>query len=152
MRVEIQRLPHAKGLPLPEAYSEGAAGMDLAAAVPQNAPLSLEPGGLLIVPTGFCIAIPKHYEGQIRPRSGFATRHRILIPNSPGTIDCDYRGELLVPLLNLGTTAFSITRGLRIAQLVIGPVSRIHWEEVDLLPHTWRGVGGFGSTGGGMKG
>src|SRR5947199_3527515 len=116
------RLPHAANLPLPAYQSAGAAGLDLMAAVPAEAPLTLDPGRRANVPTGLCIALPAGTEGQVRPRSGLAARHGITVLNSPGTIDCDYRGELQVILVNLGQELFRVERGLRIAQIVIAPV------------------------------
>jgi dUTP pyrophosphatase len=147
MTVEIlvTRLPHAEGLPLPAYATEGAAGMDLIAAV--AAPLIIGPGERALVPTGLCIALPPGYELQVRPRSGLALKHGITMPNSPGTVDEDYRGELQVIVLNAGREAFTIERGMRIAQGVIAPVTRGAWREVESLPYSRRGEGGFGSTG-----
>ena len=143
--VLVQRLPHAEGLGLPAYATEGAAGMDLVAAVRE--PLVVPPGGRALVPTGLRVALPSGHELQIRPRSGLALRHGIVLPNSPGTIDEDYRGELQVIVLNAGTEAFTITRGLRIAQAVLAPVVRAVWREAASLEATERGEGGFGSTG-----
>lgn len=143
--IDVVRLPHAEGLPLPSYATEGAAGMDLLAAV--TAPLVVPPGGRALVPTGLRIALPAGHELQVRPRSGLALKHGILLPNSPGTIDQDYRGELGIILLNTGTEAFTVERGMRIAQAVIAPVVHARWHEVADLPDTARGSGGFGSTG-----
>ena len=147
MTVEIQvtRLPHAEGLPLPSYATEGAAGMDLLAAV--TAPLTIPPGGRALVPTGLRIALPHGHELQVRPRSGLALKHGITVPNTPGTVDEDYRGELQVIVLNAGAEPFTVERGMRIAQAVVAPVTRASWREVDTLPDTSRGTGGFGSTG-----
>jgi dUTP pyrophosphatase len=141
----VKRLPHAEGLPLPSYATESAAGMDLIAAV--TAPLVIAPMARALVPTGLCIAIPAGFELQLRPRSGLALRHGIMLPNAPATIDEDYRGELQVIVLNAGTEPFTVERGLRIAQAVLAPVVRAAWSEVPDLPPTARGAGGFGSTG-----
>jgi dUTP pyrophosphatase len=141
----VTRLPHAEGLPLPAYATEGAAGMDLLAAV--TAPLTIPPGGRALVPTGLRIALPHGYEMQVRPRSGLALKHGITLPNTPGTVDEDYRGELQVIILNAGTEPFTVERGMRIAQAVVAPVTRATWQEVQTLPDTSRGEGGFGSTG-----
>ncbi|MDE2319048.1 MAG: dUTP diphosphatase [Rhodospirillales bacterium] len=143
--VKIRRLPHGEGLDMPAYATSGAAGADLLAAV--QAPVSIAPGQRALIPTGFCIALPEGYELQVRPRSGLALKHGITLPNSPGTIDEDYRGEVGVIILNTGDTAFEVTRGMRIAQAVLAPVVRAAWEEVDDLNETSRGAGGFGSTG-----
>jgi dUTP pyrophosphatase len=143
--IDVVRLPHAEGLPLPAYATEGAAGMDLLAAV--MSPVVIPPGGRMLVPTGLRLAIPAGYELQIRPRSGLALRNGIVLPNSPGTIDEDYRGELGVILLNAGDAPFTVERGMRIAQAVLAPVVRAAWREVAALPETARGAGGFGSTG-----
>ncbi len=140
-----QRLPHAHGLALPKYETTHAAGMDVAAAI--DAPLILAPMQRALVPTGFNIAIEHGYEGQVRPRSGLAFKHGITVLNSPGTIDSDYRGELKVLLINLGSEAFIIERGMRIAQLVIAPVAAAQSVEVQTLDETQRGESGFGSTG-----
>ncbi len=147
MNVEIliTRLPHSEGLPLPSYATDGAAGMDLMAAVTE--PLTIPPGGRALVPTGLRIALPPGYEMQVRPRSGLALKHGITLPNAPGTVDEDYRGELQVIVLNAGLEAFTIERGMRIAQAVIAPVTRATWRETTTLPDTTRGQGGFGSTG-----
>lgn len=147
LRIAIQRLPGGEDLPLPAYQSEQAAAMDLHAAVPAHAPVTLGPGDIAMVPCGFAIAIPPGYEGQVRPRSGLACRHGISIPNAPGTIDADYRGQVTVALVNLGRQPFTVTRGMRIAQLLIKPVPRVAWDEVAQLPSTARGDGGFGHTG-----
>jgi dUTP pyrophosphatase len=145
LRVEITRDPHAADLPLPEATTPGAAGLDLRAAVEDRCVLL--PGSRQAVPTGLRIAIPEGFEAQVRPRSGLALRHGILIPNAPGTIDSDYRGEIQVILMNAGEADFEIVRGDRIAQLVVAPVVKPDWVEVDALDETDRGDGGFGHTG-----
>ncbi|WP_421994662.1 dUTP diphosphatase [Roseococcus sp.] len=143
MKVLVQRLAHAEGLPLPTYATSGAAGMDLLAAKDMTIPA----GGRALVPTGLCIALPEGFEMQVRPRSGLALKHGITLPNSPGTVDEDYRGEVGVIILNTGSEAFAIARGDRIAQAVFAPVTRAVWEEVVVLPETQRGAGGFGSTG-----
>lgn len=143
--VQVVRLPHAEGLPLPTYATAGAAGMDLIAAVTE--PLTIPPGGRVLVPTGLRIALPPGYELQVRPRSGLALRHGIVLPNSPGTVDEDYRGELQVIVMNAGDAPFSVERGMRIAQAIVAPVVRVAWREVDLIDETARGSGGFGSTG-----
>jgi dUTP pyrophosphatase len=135
----------ALDLPLPAYYSAGAAGLDLSAAV--ESPLVIEPGRVALVPCGIAIAIPPGYEGQVRPRSGLASRHGITVLNAPGTIDCDYRGELKALMINHGTEPFTVTAGMRVAQLVIAPVMRIEWELCTSLPETLRASGGFGHTG-----
>lgn len=145
MRVRIKRLPTARDLPLPAPASSGSSGFDLRAAV--DAELVIRPGERVLVPTGLVLEIPPGWEGQVRPRSGLALRHGIGVVNAPGTIDSDYRGEVAVLLINLGEVPFSVTRGDRIAQLVIAPVERVEWEEVDTLASSPRGEGGFGSTG-----
>lgn len=143
--IDVVRLPHAADLPLPAYATAGAAGMDLLAAV--AAPLTIPPGGRALVPTGLRVALPPRHELQIRPRSGLALRHGIILPNSPGTIDEDFRGELQVIILNAGADPFTVERGMRIAQAVLAPVSRAEWREVPVLPGTTRGTAGFGSTG-----
>jgi dUTP pyrophosphatase len=145
--VRVQRLPHGKDLPLPSYQSEHAAGLDLLAAVPDSTPLTLASGGRALVPTGIAIALAQGYEAQVRPRSGLAARHGVTVLNSPGTIDADYRGEIQVLLVNLGSEPVTIARGMRIAQLVIAPVVRAHIVDVASLDKTSRGSGGFGSTG-----
>ncbi len=144
--VAVTRLSGAEGLDLPAYETELAAGMDLAAAVAEK--LILAPGARAMVPTGIAIALPAGYEAQIRPRSGLAARDGLTVLNAPGTIDADYRGEIKVILANLGAEPFTVERGMRIAQMVVAPVSRIVWHEVDALPDSARGAGGFGSTGG----
>jgi len=142
--VAVKRLPHFEGLQLPDYATAGAAGMDVLAAED----VSLEPGARHAVATGLAFAIPHGYEIQVRPRSGLALKHGITVPNTPGTIDSDYRGELKVILINHGAATFEIRRGDRVAQLVLAPVTRASWLKVDELDHTARGEGGFGSTGG----
>ncbi len=142
--VKLKRLPHGHGLDLPAYATEGAAGMDVVAA--EN--VTLRPGARHAVATGFAVAIPPGYEIQVRPRSGLALKHGITVPNTPGTIDSDYRGELKIILINHSQDNFPIQRGDRVAQLVISPVTQGEWEEVDELDETTRGEGGFGSTGG----
>ena len=145
--VEIMRLPHGEGLPLPAYQTAHAAGLDLVAAVAEDAPLTLAPGARALVPTGIAMALPVGFEGQVRPRSGLAVKHGLSVLNAPGTIDADYRGELQVLLVNLGSDSVVIARGMRIAQLVVAPVVRANISEVAALPPTERGFGGFGSTG-----
>ena len=145
--VQILRLPHAEGLPLPAYETAGSADMDLRAAVPEDQPLTLAPGRRALVPTGLKIALPLGYEAQVRARSGLALKHGIICPNAPGTIDSDYRGECGVILANIGDEDFVIRRGERIAQLVIAKHERADWIEVETLDDTARGAGGFGSTG-----
>ena len=147
-KIALARLPHAQGIPLPAYETPDAAGMDLRAAVPEDAPLTLRPGDRIAVPTGLTMAIPRGYEGQVRPRSGLALKSGITCLNSPGTIDADYRGEVKVILINHGAEDVPIRRGDRIAQLLITPVEQAVWEEVDSLDETARGAGGFGSPGG----
>ena len=149
--VAVKTLPHFEGLPLPAYETDGAAGMDVRAAVPDGEPLSLKPGERAMVPTGLSVAIPEGYEIQMRPRSGLAAKHGITCLNTPGTIDSDYRGELKVIMINHGDEPFVIARGERIAQLVLAPVTRAAFTEVDDLDETERGSGGFGSTGGHAK-
>lgn len=147
-QIPFYRLPHSEGIAIPAYESSGAAGMDLPAAVPDDEPVKLTPGMRTLVPTGFICAIPDGYEGQIRPRSGLAFKHGITCLNTPGTIDCDYRGELMVLLINHGDADFEITRGMRIAQMIIAPVTQLQPIESQELPEpTQRGDGGFGSTG-----
>jgi dUTP pyrophosphatase len=145
--VGFVRLPHAEGLPLPAYESTGAAGMDLRAAVPDDRPLLILPGKRALVPTGLILEIPEGMEGQVRPRSGLAFKHGLTVLNSPGTVDSDYRGEVKVLLVNLGDEDFAVTRGMRIAQMIVKPVPRVAWNEVKELPPTQRGEGGFGHTG-----
>jgi dUTP pyrophosphatase len=148
VEVAVQRLAHGADLPLPSYQSAHAAGLDLIAAVPQDAPLTLAPGARALIPTGIAIALPDGHEGQVRPRSGLAAKHGLTVLNAPGTIDADYRGEVQVLLINLGSEAVNVTRGMRIAQLVVAPVARAQLHEVPVLDATGRGKGGFGSTGG----
>lgn len=143
--IGVLRLPHGAGLPLPAFASAGAAGADLVAAV--TADVEIAPMARVPVPTGIVIAIPPGFEGQVRPRSGLALRHGVTLANSPGTIDSDYRGEVVVVLANFGDAPFVVHRGDRIAQLVVAPVARAHFVERETLPETTRGCGGFGSTG-----
>jgi dUTP pyrophosphatase len=143
--IEITRLPHGRDLPLPAYESAFAAGMDLRAAV--SAEIVLIPGARALVPTGIAIALPPGYEAQVRPRSGLAFKNGVTGLNSPGTIDADYRGEIQVLLVNHGTAPFTVSRGMRIAQMIVAPVTRGRWREVDALPTSERGAGGFGSTG-----
>ena len=147
IEVRIRRLPHAAGLPLPAYETALAAGMDLRAAVPADEPVVISPGGRALVPTGLAIALPAGFEAQVRPRSGLALKHGITCLNSPGTIDADYRGEIGVILANLGEAPFTVERGMRIAQLVVAPITRVRWREAQTLDETGRGDGGFGSTG-----
>lgn len=135
------------GAVLPEYKSDGAAGMDLSACFEDGKGVVIVPGAIMLIPTGLALGIPDGFEGQVRPRSGLSTKHGVTMPNSPGTIDSDYRGELLVPLINLGRESFEISQGMRIAQLVIAPVSRAAVVRVESLSPTRRGGGGFGSTG-----
>ena len=147
VNVAVRPLPHFEGLQLPAYETDGSAGMDVRAAVPEGEPMVLAPGARAMVPTGLSVAIPQGYEIQVRPRSGLAAKHGLTCLNTPGTIDSDYRGEIKVILINLGQEAFTIQRGERIAQLVLAPVTRLAWSEVDTLDETARGAGGFGSTG-----
>lgn len=143
--IQVQRLPHSDGLALPAYATPGAAGMDLLAAV--VTPITIAPGARVLIPTGLKIALPQGYELQVRPRSGLALKNGIVLPNSPGTVDEDYRGELQVIVMNAGQEAFTVERGMRIAQAVLAPVVRAIWDEVPTLDETSRGEGGFGSTG-----
>lgn len=145
--VSVCPLPHFEGLGLPAYETSGSAGMDVRAAVPEGEPMVLAPGARAMVPTGLSVAIPEGYEIQVRPRSGLAAKHGLTCLNTPGTIDSDYRGEIKVILINLGTESFPIARGERIAQLVLAPVTQLGWVEVNTLDETLRGTGGFGSTG-----
>lgn len=145
--IGMVRLPHSEGLPLPAYETAGAAGMDLRAAVPEDRPLVIMPGRRALVPTGLVMEIPEGFEGQVRPRSGLAFRHGLTCLNTPGTIDSDYRGEVKVLLVNLGDEEFSVTRGMRIAQVLFTAVERAVAEERSLAGGTDRGEGGFGSTG-----
>lgn len=145
--IEVVQLAHAQGLALPDYQTTHAAGLDLLAAIPDDAPVTIAPGARAMVPTGLKIALPIGTEGQVRPRSGLAARHGITVLNSPGTIDADYRGEVVVILINLGDAPFAIRRGERIAQLIVTPVLRAELRRVDTLDDTGRSGGGFGSTG-----
>ncbi len=145
--IAFARLPHGEGLPPPAYESEGAAGMDLRAALPEGETLSLPPGATALVPTGLSLRIPAGYEGQVRPRSGLAAKHGVTVLNAPGTIDSDYRGEVKIILINHGSAPFAIMRGDRVAQIVIAPVTRAALMEASSLDETARGAGGFGSTG-----
>jgi dUTP diphosphatase len=145
LTMQIRRLPQSEGLPLPSYMTAGAAGMDLHAAVEED--LCIAPGQIVLVPTGLEVAIADGFEGQVRPRSGLAVRHGISLPNTPATIDSDYRGEIRVPLINLGREPFVVSRGMRVAQLVVAPVARVTWDAVEQLPETRRAGGGFGHSG-----
>ena len=145
LQIDLCRLPHAADIPLPAYASDGAAGLDLCAA--NDGPIRLDPVDRVLVPTGFAIRLPDLHEAQIRPRSGLAAKYGITVANAPGTIDSDYRGEIKIILINLGTDAFMIERGMRIAQMVIAPVIQCQITEIDSLDSTARGTGGFGSTG-----
>lgn len=147
LHVPIVRLPHGLSFPLPAYQSEHAAGMDLHAAPVDGRALELFPGTIALIPCGFKIAVPVGYEAQVRPRSGLAVKFGISMPNTPGTIDADYRGEVHVPLINHGPQPFTVEPGMRIAQMLIKPVPRTQWVEVEELPDTPRGDGGFGHTG-----
>jgi dUTP pyrophosphatase len=147
MKLPILQLSHAAGLPLPRYETAGAAGFDLAAAVAEDAPLTLNPGARTLVPTGLVFQLPQGFEAQIRPRSGLALKHGITVLNTPGTIDADYRGEVQVILINHGQADFIITRGMRIAQAVVAPVMQMEIVEAEKAGETQRGAGGFGSTG-----
>jgi dUTP pyrophosphatase len=145
VQVRVTRLPHGRDLPLPAYETAESAGMDLRAAVAED--VVIVPGARALLPTGLAIALPPGWEGQVRPRSGLALRHGVTQLNTPGTIDSDYRGEVQVILVNLGAEPFTVTRGMRIAQMIVAPVARAAWIEVDSLEPTGRGAGGFGSTG-----
>ncbi len=145
LRLPIMRLPHGLDLPLPAYATHGAAGMDVAAAVDRS--VILGAGERLAIPTGFAMAVPAGYEAQIRPRSGLALKHGVTVANAPGTIDSDYRGEVAILLVNLGAQDFTIERGMRIAQMVVAPVTQVTAVATESLPDTGRGDGGFGSTG-----
>jgi len=151
-KLQVVRLPHGNDLPLPAYQSEHAAGLDLHAAVPTGAPLVIAPGDRAPIPTGIAIALPAGTEGQVRPRSGLAARHGVTVLNAPGTVDSDYRGEILVILINHGREPFVVERGMRIAQLIIAPVLQPTVCDVARLDETPRGVAGFGSTGVNPKG
>ena len=145
MKLPVRRLPHAADLPLPAYETAGAAGFDLCAAVPGT--VTLAPGARALVPTGLAMALPPGHEGQVRPRSGLALRHGVTVLNAPGTVDADYRGEVMVLLVNLGDAPFAIERGMRIAQMVVAAHATVEIEPVEALDATPRGTGGFGSTG-----
>jgi len=147
--VDLMRLPHGVDLPLPAYQSDGASGLDLLAAVPADAPLTIAPGATAAVPTGVAIALARGTEAQVRPRSGLARNHGVTVLNAPGTVDADYRGEILVLLINHGSAPFTVARGMRIAQLVIAEVARVRLNVVATLDGTPRGAAGFGSTGAG---
>jgi len=147
IKVTVARLPHGEGLPLPAYQTPGSAGLDLLAAIAPNAKLVIEPGTRELVPTGLRLELPLGFEGQVRPRSGLALKNGVTVLNSPGTIDSDYRGEVAVILINLGSEPFEITRGARIAQLVVAPVTQAVFVEASDLADSTRGAGGFGSTG-----
>lgn len=146
--VAVSRLPHGADLALPAYATPGSAGLDLLAAISDD--ISLAPGSRVLMPTGLAIALPEGYEAQVRPRSGLALKNGVTVLNSPGTIDADYRGEIGVILINHGDAPFVVTRGMRIAQLIVAPVTQLSWVETAELPTTTRGTGGYGSTG--MKG
>ena len=145
--LRILRLPHAQGLPLPAYQSAHAAGFDLIAALPEDGPIALDPSDRVAVPTGLVFELSKGYEAQVRPRSGLALKHGITVLNSPGTVDADYRGEVKVLLINLGSVPFLIQRGDRIAQTIVAPITQVEIVEAGALNETERGAGGFGSTG-----
>ena len=147
VHIGVRRLEHGADLPLPAYATPASAGMDLTAAIPENKIFTLEIGKKMLIPTGMCIELPDGYEGQVRPRSGLALKHGITVLNAPGTIDADYRGELSVLLVNHGDQPFEITRGMRIAQLVVAPVVQAVWDERVTLAESSRGAGGYGSTG-----
>lgn len=145
MKLPVQKLPHAHDLPLPAYATEGSAGLDLIAAT--DADITIAPGGRALIPTGLAFALPAGFEAQVRPRSGLAIKSGITVLNAPGTIDSDYRGEVKVILVNLSDTAFTISRGMKVAQLIVARYERVDWQETDSLDETTRGAGGFGSTG-----
>jgi dUTP diphosphatase len=145
IQIPVMRLPGNDDVPLPDYQSEHAAGMDLHAAVEEV--VTIQPGEIKLISCGFAMAVPVGYEAQVRPRSGLAVKHGISMPNTPGTIDADYRGQVMVPLINHGSEPFEVTRHMRIAQMIIKPVPRAQWQEVKELPPTDRGDGGFGHTG-----
>jgi dUTP pyrophosphatase len=147
VEVRVTRLPHGADLPLPSYQSAAAAGLDLVAAVAADGPIAIAPGRWAAIPTGLALALPPGAEGQVRPRSGLAAQHGVTVLNAPGTVDADYRGEIKVLLVNLGPDPFTVTRGMRIAQLVIGTAARVRLVEAADLAATARGTGGFGSTG-----
>ena len=141
----VKRLPHGADLPLPDYATLDSAGVDLMAAI--DAPRTLAPGERALVPTGLAIALPRGFEAQVRPRSGLALKDGITVLNSPGTVDADYRGEVGVVLINLGDSPFEVSRGMRIAQMIVAPVTQLVWQEQEELSETARGTGGYGSTG-----
>lgn len=145
--IEFKYLEHGEGLPLPVYETKASAGMDLRAAVPEDDPLTLNPGERALVPTGFAMALPVGYEAQVRPRSGLAAKNGVSVLNTPGTIDADYRGEVKVILVNFGPEPFIVERGARVAQMIIAPITTGEWKVVEELGETKRGAGGFGSTG-----
>ena len=145
--LRVKRLPHGEGLSLPSYQTKEAAGLDVVAGVPEGAPVAIPPGARALIPTGFALELPRGYEAQVRPRSGLALKHGLTLLNSPGTIDSDYRGELMVILINHGDEPFLVRRGERIAQLVVAPVSHAEIVAAEELAATSRGPGGFGSTG-----
>ncbi len=147
VKIDVQLLPHGESLPLPTYQSQHAAGLDLLAAVPDDAPVMIAPGKHALIPTGILIALPPGFEAQVRPRSGLAAKHGVTVLNAPGTIDADYRGEVRVLLINHGDAPFAVRRGERIAQMVIAPVVRAELVSAVSLSETDRGSGGFGSTG-----
>jgi len=147
IQVPLQRLPHGRDVSLPAYQTEHAAGMDLCAVPRDGEPITVPPGEVRLIPCGFAMAVPVGYEAQVRPRSGLSTKHRVGMPNAPGTIDADYRGEVMVPLINHGDADFVVTPGMRVAQMLVLPVPRVSWTEVEELPATSRGSGGFGHTG-----
>ena len=152
IEIRVVRLAHAADLQLPAYQTELAAGLDLVAAVAADAPVEIAPGGRAMIPTGIAVALPPGSEGQVRPRSGLAIRHGVTVLNTPGTIDADYRGEIQVILINLGSEIFTVSRGMRIAQLIVAPVQRAKLIEASSLDATERAAGGFGSTGMGSAG
>ena len=147
LSVPFVRLEHGEGLPAPSYASEGAAGLDLIAALPNAEPVAIAPRSWAAIPTGLVFEIPRGFQGEVRPRSGLALRHGVTVLNAPGTIDCDYRGEVRVLLVNLGPETFTVTRGMRVAQLVFTPFVRATLQATSMLAATARGAGGFGSTG-----
>ncbi len=147
VEISFLYLEHGRGLPHPVYETPASAGMDLRAAVPEDQPLTLAHGEKALVPTGFAMALPVGYEAQVRPRSGLAVKHGVSVLNTPGTIDADYRGEVKVILVNFGSEPFTVERGMRIAQMIIAPITVGHFNVVESLPETERGEGGFGSTG-----
>jgi dUTP pyrophosphatase len=146
-KIRVVVMPHGRDLPLPKYQTVGAAGLDLVAAIPADAPVKIKRGGRALIPTGLVIELPRGYEAQIRPRSGLALRAGVTVLNSPGTVDSDYRGEMQVLLINLGEAAFTVQRGDRIAQMVIAPVTQVDLTEAVTVRATKRGAGGYGSTG-----